>query len=226
MFRSSITLVSTSLAVLAAAPSLDQSPASAAAGAPAASGGASATAARPAVRSLTARMRSHHVLVGRRIVVRGRAAGYAASVRVSLQRRTGAGTWITVARTRARTGGRYAVRWTAPNVGRRTLRVAVAESRRPAGRVVVYRRALASWYGPGLYGGPLACGGRLHEGTLGVANKTLPCGAKVTVRFRGRSVRVPVVDRGPYVGDREFDLTGALRNRLRFDGVGTVLVSR
>ena len=71
----------------------------------------------------------------------------------------------------------------------------------------MFRRALVSWYGPGLYGGHLACGGRLSPSTLGVANKHLPCGTLVTLRHRGRSVRVPVVDRGPYVGAREYDLT-------------------
>jgi rare lipoprotein A (peptidoglycan hydrolase) len=35
---------------------------------------------------------------------------------------------------------------------------------------------------------------------------------------------VPVVDRGPYVAGREFDLTAATKDDLRFDGVGTVKV--
>ena len=82
--------------------------------------------------------------------------------------------------------------------------------------------ALASWYGPGLYGGHLACGGTLGPGTLGVANKSLPCGTRVTLRYHGREVTVPVIDRGPYVGGREWDLTGATARRLGFDGVGVV----
>ena len=68
-----------------------------------------------------------------------------------------------------------------------------------------------SWYGPGLYGNKLSCGGRLTPGTLGVAHKTLPCGARVTLRRGDRVIRVRVVDRGPYVGGREFDLTSATR---------------
>lgn len=221
MFRRSMTLAFASLAAVAALPSIQHVPALASS-----SRAASASPAHAASRSVTVRIPSRHVLVGRRITVRGGAAGFAASTPVALQRLSSSGRWVTVARTRVDARQRFVVRWAVPRVGRRTLRVAVAGTRRAAGRVVVYRRALASWYGPGLYGGPLACGGRLHEGTLGVANKSLPCGTKVTVRFRGRSVSVPVVDRGPYVGNREFDLTGALRNRLRFDGVGTVLVSR
>ena len=52
-----------------------------------------------------------------------------------------------------------------------------APSARSRVRVNVYRPAEASYYGPGLYGGALACGGTLSPGKLGVANKTLPCGA-------------------------------------------------
>ena len=48
----------------------------------------------------------------------------------------------------------------------------------------------------------------------------------MTLRYRGRSVTVPVVDRGPYVAGRDFDLTEATKERLRFPGVGVVLSSR
>ncbi len=49
----------------------------------------------------------------------------------------------------------------------------------------MYRLAGASWYGGG---GSLACGGTLTSSTLGVANKTLPCGTLVTLRYGGRTV--------------------------------------
>jgi rare lipoprotein A (peptidoglycan hydrolase) len=94
------------------------------------------------------------------------------------------------------------------------------------GRLNVYRHAQASWYGPGLFGNKLGCGGRLTPGRLGVANKSLPCGTKVTLHYKGRTVRVPVVDRGPYVGAREFDLTAATKARLGFGSTGTVLTTR
>jgi rare lipoprotein A len=77
-----------------------------------------------------------------------------------------------------------------------------------------------------LYGNPLGCGGTLGVGTLGVAHKTLPCGTKVTLRRGSRSVRVRVIDRGPYVGGREYDLTAATAQRLGFSGYGPVLVTR
>ena len=82
------------------------------------------------------------------------------------------------------------------------------------------------WYGPGLYGNPLACGGRLGTGTLGVAHKTLPCGTKVTLKHGGRTIRVRVIDRGPFVGGREYDLTSATARRLGFPGLGTIQATR
>ena len=48
----------------------------------------------------------------------------------------------------------------------------------------------------------------------------------VTLKRGERSVRVPVIDRGPYVGGREYDLTAATAQRLRFSGHGAVLVTR
>jgi rare lipoprotein A len=39
-------------------------------------------------------------------------------------------------------------------------------------------------------------------------------------------VRVPVVDRGPYVAGREFDLTAATKQKLGFGSTGTVLTTR
>jgi rare lipoprotein A (peptidoglycan hydrolase) len=37
---------------------------------------------------------------------------------------------------------------------------------------------------------------------------------------------VRVIDRGPYVGGREFDLTEATAQRLRFRGHGSILSTR
>jgi rare lipoprotein A len=82
---------------------------------------------------------------------------------------------------------------------------------------------LASWYG--LYGDGLACGGTLGANQIGVAHKTLPCGTKVTITYRGRTIIAPVVDRGPFIAGREFDLTGAAARALHFDGVDTIWVS-
>jgi rare lipoprotein A len=93
-------------------------------------------------------------------------------------------------------------------------------------QVNVYRPAAASYYGPGLYGGALACGGTLSAGTAGVANKSLPCGTRLSLRYGKRTVRVQVIDRGPYSGNREFDLTAATKAKLGFPSTGTVLSTR
>jgi hypothetical protein len=69
-----------------------------------------------------------------------------------------------------------------------------------------------SWYGPGFYGKRTACGYAMTEGLIGVAHRTLPCGTRVTFRnpANGRTITTRVVDRGPYVSGRQWDLTGGL----------------
>jgi hypothetical protein len=133
--------------------------------------------------------------------------------------------------TSARDGG-FALRWRPRATGTYRLRAFAARNRRAKGsasrvrRITVYRHAAASWYGPGFYGNRTACGRVLEPGMLGVANKSLPCGTKVRLRYRGRSVTVPVIDRGPYASGREYDLTGATKQRLRFPDVGTLLTNK
>lgn len=72
------------------------------------------------------------------------------------------------------------------------------------------------------YGHAVACGGVLRVPELGVANKTLPCGTEVTFRYGNRAVRVPVIDRGPYIAGREWDLSGAAAEALHFPGLGPI----
>ena len=81
-------------------------------------------------------------------------------------------------------------------------------------------------YVAALYGNPLACGGTLTPSTMGVAHRTMPCGAKLQLRHGGNTVAVRVVDRGPFAGNSEFDLTAATREALGFGDVGTVLTSK
>jgi rare lipoprotein A (peptidoglycan hydrolase) len=84
----------------------------------------------------------------------------------------------------------------------------------------VYNTSIASVYTD--YGLGIACGGVLHVAQLGVANKTLPCGTMVTFVYGGRAIRVPVIDRGPYIAGREWDLTGATAEALHFPGLGPI----
>ncbi|MGV3523455.1 MAG: septal ring lytic transglycosylase RlpA family protein [Candidatus Sericytochromatia bacterium] len=78
------------------------------------------------------------------------------------------------------------------------------------------RSARVSAYGPGLYGNKTANGTRLTPNTVGLAHKSLPLGSRVDVTVNGRTVSATVIDRGPYVGNREFDLTNGLIKELGF----------
>lgn len=93
----------------------------------------------------------------------------------------------------------------------------LAPAQVPSGQ---YNVSIASVYTD--YGDPVACGGVLHVSTLGVADKTLPCGTKVIFRYGGRAIEVPVIDRGPYIAGREWDLTGATAEALGFPGLGAI----
>jgi len=133
--------------------------------------------------------------------------------------------WGTIARATTGTSGRFRVRFLARHTGSQRVRLRFAGdtshlgSSRRLGTMNVYRAVEASWYGGG---GGLACGGWLTAATIGVANRTLPCGTLVTLRYDGHTVRAPVIDRGPYVGSREFDLTEATKQALGFGDTGMV----
>ena len=171
---------------------------------------------------------THAVVKGKGLTVRGK-------VRPSGRRQVkvvfrGRETAVRSVRTRA--NGAFVLRWTPQRTGAYAVRAygaygkRVRASRSAPRKLTTYRFAHASYYGPGLYGNGVACGGTLLPGTMGVAHKTLPCGTKVKLRYRGRTVTVPVIDRGPYVPGRDYDLTEAVKEKLGFPGIGTVLASR
>ena len=173
-----------------------------------------------------------HQLAGKRIKFGGKLESGAAGRSVLIQQRGSKG-WKTVARTQTRDGGRFSAYWRPSKAGRASIRAFVRGDqggapavRQLRGGITVYVPRMASWYGPGLYGNKLACGGRLSPGTVGVAHKTLPCGTKITLHLRGRTVRTKVIDRGPYVGGRVYDLTAATKQKLGFGSTGTVWATR
>lgn len=194
--------------------------------------GGPATAARSVtvVAKLAASSR-RHLLGGRRVGVRGRMLPGLRGRTLRLQLRA-RGRWRTVDRVRTRSGGRFKAAFRPRSAGVYRLRVrssgdgsaAAGSDRLP--RVYVYRPGKASWYGPGLYGNSTACGGALTAGRLGVAHKYLPCGTRVTFRYRGRSVTAPVIDRGPFAAGRDWDLTAAAKRRLGFGDIGVVWSTR
>jgi hypothetical protein len=81
-----------------------------------------------------------------------------------------------------------------------------------------------SWYGPGFYGNRTACGYAMTRSLIGVANRSLPCGTRVTFRNpdNGRVVTARVVDRGPYVSGRDWDMTAGLCLALDHCYTGTI----
>jgi rare lipoprotein A (peptidoglycan hydrolase) len=127
-----------------------------------------------------------------------------------------------------KSNGTFKADWDVPRLGNYDVQAFGVHDKKVRGshskvrHLTSFRLAGASYYGPGLYGNGVACGGTLEPGTLGVANKTLPCGTMVKLRYDGHSITVPVIDRGPYVAGRDYDLTEATKERLRFPGVGYV----
>jgi hypothetical protein len=152
-----------------------------------------------------------------------------AHVRLAV-RASGSKKWRVVSSANVRGGKKFNLKWRGGSPGRYMTRVSVRKFGQSAsdrtGRAFVFRKSYASYYGPGSYGGGLACGGTLSPGTVGVAHKTLPCGTRVTFKVGNRVVTARVIDRGPYVGGRDWDLTTALRNKLGFGDVGTVYATR
>ena len=177
------------------------------------------------------RHRALDVRAGKRATVFGRVAPAVPGLRIELEVKRGA-LWRRIESDRTDPAGRYQLRQRLRGTLSRTARVRVRQApgvlpaNRRIGRLNVYRHAQASWYGPGLYGNRTGCGGTLHARRLGVAHKSLPCGTMVTFKNGRREVRVPVIDRGPYAGGREYDLTEATAQRLGFRGHGAILTTR
>lgn len=169
----------------------------------------------------------HTVVSGNGIAVRGKARPSGRrQVKVVFR-----GPDSKVLTTTTRANGTFALRFSPRAIGNYAVRAYGAHGTHThaaaskARHLTTYREAGASYYGAGLYGNGVACGGTLEPDTLGVANKTLPCGTMVKLRYHGRSITVPVIDRGPYVAGREFDLTEATKDRLGFPGVDTLLAN-
>jgi rare lipoprotein A len=188
-----------------------------------ASGGAALRDAHP--RATVARVRvprrSMVALGGQTIAIRGRVAPRLPWRRVRLEAGRGHG-WTTIANSQTGAHGGFKVHYTAGGLGGEALRVRVGGGHgtravaAPAGSLTVYRESVASWYDDA---GGTACG---FHAQYGVANRTLPCGSKVTFVNNGRRVNAVVDDRGPFVDGRDWDLNQNTAGALGFDGVETV----
>src|SRR5262249_22823604 len=147
------------------------------------------------------------------VSVHGTLAGSRPGDAVAVQRLDATAGWVTAATATVATDGSYDAAWKVERAGRTTVRavpvaqaagatpgaVAAPGAAVPEGRAItLYRRARVTWYGPGFYGRRTACGRKMSHALLGVAHKTLPCGTLVNLYKDGRTVTVPVVDRGPF----------------------------
>ena len=125
------------------------------------------------------------------------------------------GIWLAVANASVQPGGSFAAAWHPSRAGQVTIRALIKGSQAssaaaaPTLSLTVYRRSTATLYGPGFWGQRTACGRILRRNTIGVANRTLPCGTLVQLYYRGRVITVPVIDRGPYAHGANWDLTMA-----------------
>ncbi len=185
-------------------------------------GGAAAPEPQPA--SDVALEASPQALLGRVATLRGTVARSARGRVLRVQRfDEAAKTWRSEARTVVGRKGRFSVRWSPRVLGQQRIRAtlqrrrsATVTSASPEVSVRVFKPAMATWYGPGLYGNTTACGQKLTKDLVGIAHKSLPCGTLVEVAYRGTSVVVPVVDRGPYAKGMTWDLTSAAAEQLGF----------
>jgi rare lipoprotein A (peptidoglycan hydrolase) len=78
--------------------------------------------------------------------------------------------------------------------------------------------ALASAGGKSFSKERTACGHVVSRDSLGVAHPVLPCDVKLFISYNGREVLTQVIERGPFVPGREFDLTRALARLLDMEG--------
>ena len=173
---------------------------------------------------LTVLLKPKHAFQGASVKLKGSLLPSIWGRKVTIMRKANGG-WSTVKKVAAG-DGTFVLKVTSDTVGKRRFKAVFAgdklnPARSRKGVLKVYDPDPATWYGPGFYGNGTACGKTLRRKTLGVAHRTLPCGTMVSIVFRGRSITVPVIDRGPYTS-AEWDLTQETAERIGFSGTQTV----
>jgi len=180
-------------------------------------------------------------LLGGVVDVHGTLAGSHPGDGVTVQQLDSAGAWTAVATATVAPDGSFDVTWRPTHSGHTTLRAVPASTATTvtapratattsaidvARPITVFHPVQATWYGPGFYGRRTACGRRMTTTLLGVAHRTLPCGTLVELYRGGRTITVPVVDRGPFRHGTTYDLTAAAAKVLGMTTTSTVGVVR
>ena len=83
---------------------------------------------------------------------------------------------------------------------------------------VGWTTALAAPYGPSAGHRRTSCGIKFTDALQGVAHPVLPCGVKIYIAYRGKQALTQVVDRGPRVPGRTFDITVGLARKIGLHG--------
>jgi rare lipoprotein A len=170
-------------------------------------------------------------ILGRGLTFSGTAPQQLAGSTIEIQRSGHQTNWSwanTVSATVA-SDGTFSAVWQANHIGRFAIRAIVtgtsqahAADATASLTTTVYRPSRATEYGPGFYGKKTACGQRLRRGTIGLANRTLRCGESVAIYYQGRTLVVPVIDRGPYANGADWDLTVATGKALGIKGTAQI----
>jgi rare lipoprotein A (peptidoglycan hydrolase) len=175
--------------------------------------GASGATGATASDIVSSRVAARNVLVDHRVTVSGVLQSTTGLEAVVLEERTSRH-WHAVARDRD-VAGAFKLDFRPRRLGLHQMRLRIAAAggfaEVPVASLDVFHEVLASWYPPV---GLTACGQELTAYTLGVANLSLPCGTRVTLRYHHRTLSVRVIDRGPYVAGRDYDLTWATKRAL------------
>lgn len=149
--------------------------------------------------------------------------------------------WSVATQTKTKSGGAFSAKWLPTAYGHPQLRAVLLPAGTKPGTAAIARvsqkpgSATASLTGLTVFQAAVAsyeenfgnldsCGSILSSTTIGIASPTLRCGTKVTIYYRGHEMTVPVVDHGPYVGGRSYDLTYAVANDIGMISAGVATI--
>jgi rare lipoprotein A len=168
-------------------------------------------------------------MLGQTLRFRGAVGIEQAGRTLQIQRQEAGGEWTETATAVVAPDGSFLARWRTDEIGSFAVRALLAGTQVQAAdaaplttNVTVYRPARATWFGPGFYGRHTACGQVMSHALLGVAHRTLPCGTPVAVFYAGKSITVPVVDRGPFANGARYDLTSAVAQAVGMTETSTI----